>query len=121
MRRLVCLTFAAGLLALLLGCGEDPVEPGVKQPLEVVSTIPEDGATVAGNMTLTVTLNNKMESAEVLVTGGRGTTTVAGKVVTWTPSGDMPPGPHTMTVTGVDVFGQEVVEFKPIDFITTEA
>jgi hypothetical protein len=105
--RIFALLAAASMLIWMVGCGGDDEEEEDLGPEPVVeSTIPAPGATVAGNASVTFTLNKTL--AEASVAGAAGTTTVAGKVVTFVPTGNMPAGPVTLTLTGADSGGQEV-------------
>jgi hypothetical protein len=105
--RIFALLAVASMLIWIAGCGGDDDEEEDLGPVPVVeSTIPAAGATIAGNASVTFTLNKTL--AEVTVAGAAGTATIAGKIVTFTPTGDMPAGPVTLTLTGADSGGQEV-------------
>ncbi|MFC1717341.1 FlgD immunoglobulin-like domain containing protein, partial [Candidatus Poribacteria bacterium] len=86
------------------------------EPPRVVAVSITEGQEIFPNATITVTFGQEMETANINVTGATGTTTVAGRTATWTPTGYMPQGGHTLTVDGTDIDGQGVVGFTPINF-----
>ncbi len=106
----LCLILSIGFFALIYGCDEKP-EPKVDLRLpEVVSTVPSQGAEdVPGNAMITFTLNKPLAKAQV--EGFTGTTSVVGKVVTFTHSIGFADGLVTLTLTGTDRYGQELEEF----------
>lgn len=117
MKKCFYLIFSIGFIALLHGCDEDSepeVDPG---PPKVVSTVPTQGAETAGNAAVTFALNKPL--AEANVAGAAGTTRIAGRVVTFTPSPFLPTGSVTLTLTGVDESGQKLEPFA-LSFIATE-
>ncbi|MBD3180856.1 hypothetical protein GF312_01090 [Candidatus Poribacteria bacterium] len=85
-------------------------------PPLVTSVSIAEGSQVAGNQAITVTFSKAVTSATIIVTGATGTTTVAGKTATWTPTGEIPPGAHTMTVSAEDSAGQALEGAVPINF-----
>jgi hypothetical protein len=104
---ILALLTAVSMLIWIAGCGGDDEEEEDLGPEPVVeSTIPAAGETIAGNATVTFNLNKTL--AEASVAGAAGTVTIAGKVVTFQPSPDMPAGAVTLTLTGADAGGQEV-------------
>jgi hypothetical protein len=90
------------LLCLLLTCcTEDLPEP---EPPEVTYVSVSPGVEVANDQAIVVTFSREMESVSIDVSGTTGDTTLSGTTATWTPSGAMPPGDHTLTITGQDEF-----------------
>jgi hypothetical protein len=117
----------------MLGCDENHT-PEELELLRVFDVSVREGAKIATNQNITVTFNKKMESVEISITCAAGNTVLDsnGRKATWislpySPPGfetlpwalwdGIPPGPHTLTVTGTDVFGQELQGFAPINFI----
>ena len=118
MNRLLCLIFV--LCVLFSGCGEEEEKAG-PEPLKVLSVSIADGSIVAGTIAITVSFNNEVEEVEISITGSQGSVKRNGKFAVWTAIGEMPPGDHDLTVTAVDVFGQELGHFEPISFTAEEA
>ena len=117
--RIFALLTAASMLLWIAGCGGDDDDDDEKgPPPEVVSISVAEGAEVAGNASVTITFSKTMESADITVSGATGTTTVAGKVATWTPTADMPAGAHTLTGTGTDK-EEQTVDIGPVNFTAT--
>jgi hypothetical protein len=115
--RIFALLMAASMLIWLVGCGGDDDEEEDAGPApNVVSVSVAEGAQVAGNQSITVTFSKAVTSATITVTGAAGATTVAGKVATWTPSGDIPPGAHTLTIDAEDSAGQALEGAVPVNF-----
>ena len=105
----LCLILSIGFFALIYGCDEEP-EPKVDLSLpKVMSTVPAAGGTQSGNAAIIFTLNKPL--AEAQVKGAAGAISIAGKVVTFTPSPTLPGGSVTLTLTGTDESGQELEEF----------
>ncbi|MBD3184139.1 hypothetical protein GF312_17780, partial [Candidatus Poribacteria bacterium] len=115
--RIFALLMAASMLIWLVGCGGDDEEEEETGPAPTVTSVSiTEGAQVAGNQSITVTFSKAVASATITVTGATGTTTVAGKTATWTPTGEIPPGAHTMTVSAEDSAGQALEGAVPINF-----
>lgn len=104
--RIFALLMAASMLFWLVGCGGDDDEEEETPDPEVTGTVPAAGAEVPGNAVITFNLNKAVDTATV--TGAAGTTAVAGKAVTFTPTGDMPAGPVTLTLNATDKDGKDV-------------
>jgi hypothetical protein len=104
--RIFALLMAASMLIWVAGCGDDEEEEEKGPAPEVESSVPAAGATIAGNASVTFTLNVKLDEASV--SGAAGTTTIEGKNVIFTPTTDMPAGPVSLTLTGTSADGQEV-------------
>ena len=100
----------------MAGCGGDEEEEDKGDPPTVVDYGIAEGAQVAGNQAITVTFSKAMGSVTITVTGAAGTTVVSGKTATWTPTGAIPAGNHTMTVDGEDTFGQALEGATPVNF-----
>ena len=126
-KRLFCLFLAINLLGFISGCGEDiDQEPpkvlyvilGSRVPTErIVKYIINEGDSIKGNFPITVVFSKKMAGVNIAVSDAEGTTTVAGEKAIWTPRKPMSLGQHTLTVTGADIFGQELEEFTPLNFL----
>jgi hypothetical protein len=117
MRKLLsifALLTAASMLLWIAGCGGDDEEEEVVDPPVFESWSITAGQELAGNATITATFDKSLDSATITVTGATGTTTVAGKAATWVPTGDIPPGAHTATVTGTNAGGDG--EGTPVNF-----
>jgi hypothetical protein len=104
------------------GCSED-TEP-MAQPLKVVSVNPP-GEYIASNAVITVTFSNVMESVEINVLSPplhhcvKSFTTLQGRIATWHtiwPGILVPAEEVTLTVTGIDTYGQKLEEFTAISF-----
>jgi len=117
--RIFALLMAASMLIWIAGCGDDEEEEADTEAPTVASVSVAEGQQVAGNTSITVTFSEKMGSATITVSGAAGATTVAGKVATWTPSGDIPPGAHTLTIDGEDEAGNSVEGAVPINITAT--
>ena len=116
-RKLFWFFFITGFLIFALGCDEnDPDDPKLPLDLEVTDTSIREGDTIVANMAITVNFNNEMVSADISVSGASGNTVLQGKTAIWTPIPEMPAGSHELTVTGTDIFGQELVEIGLITF-----
>ena len=63
-----------------------------------------------------MTFNNKMAAVEINISGVVGSTILQGKIATWTPATEIPTGTHRLTVTGTDIFDQELGTFGPVIF-----
>ncbi len=109
------------LLCLLLTCcTEDIIEP---EPPEVTYVSVSPGVEVANDQTIVVTFSKKMESVSIDVSGATGDTSLIGTTATWTPSGAMPPGDHTLTITGQDEFDLDldfIISFTVMAYIQLE-
>jgi len=116
------------MILLSMGCTEDIPDPLTEEDLldiigpkpanpKVISLNVAAGQEVADNTVITVTFSKKMGSAEVSVSGAAGTMSLDGETATWTPTGVMPPGSHTLNVTGTDTYGQVLEEFTPFNFM----
>lgn len=109
------------LLCLLLTCcTEDIIEP---EPAEVTHVNVSPEIEVANDQTIVVTFSKKMESVSIDVSGATGDTSLSGTTATWTPSGAMPPGDHTLTITGQDEFDLDldfIISFTVMAYIQLE-
>jgi hypothetical protein len=116
--RIFALLTAASMLIWIAGCGEDEEEEEAGPPPGVESVTISEGQQVAGNTAIIVTFTKSVASATITVSGATGAATgVPGKTVTWTPSPDMPPGAHTLTISAEDAGGQGLdPAFTPVNF-----
>jgi hypothetical protein len=116
--RIFALLTAASMLIWVAGCGDDEEEEEAGPAPGVESVTISEGQQVAGNTSIIVTFTKSVASATITVTGAAGAVTgVPGKTVTWTPSGDIPPGAHTLTVSAEDTAGQGLDPgFTPVNF-----
>jgi hypothetical protein len=114
--RIFALLVAASMIVMMVGCGEDEE----LDPMEVKTVSVAEGATIAGNSTITVSFSNALDSADIQVSGAAGTTAVSGKTATWTPTGDIPPGAHTLSGSGTDADGQSA-DIGPVNFTAAAA
>jgi hypothetical protein len=116
--RIFALLTAASMLIWIAGCGEDEEEEEAGPPPGVESVSISEGQQVAGNTSIIVTFTKSVASATITVTGATGAVTgVPGKTATWTPSPDIPPGAHTLTVSAEDAGGQGLdPAFTPVNF-----
>lgn len=102
------------MLSWMAGCGGEEETEEVK-PIEVKSMSVSEGASISGNTAITITFNRKAEGeVDIAVSGATGVVTWAGTIATWTPSADMTPGDHTLSISSskVDVTGTTTVKFK---------
>lgn len=96
--RISALLTVALMVFIMIGCGSDTTETTVTNP-KLVSTTPASGGTIAANGTFTMAFDKPMSS--VTVTGAAGTVTLGdGKNVTWKPTGTLPTGALTLTISG---------------------
>lgn len=131
MRERLYLLSVISLVVLLWGCGSE--ESDVKSLPRVVDVNVKEGMEYPDNMTIAVIFSKEMKSVKIDISGYDLGSTVFGptnKTVTWTPSsheipcGDdtilvaefIPLGIHTLTITGMDIYGNELEEFTPINF-----
>lgn len=114
--RIFALLVAASMIVMMVGCGEDEE----LDPMEVKTVSVAEGATIAGNSTITASFSNALDSADIQVSGASGATAVSGKTATWTPAGDIPPGAHTLSGSGTDADGQSA-DIGPINFTAAAA
>jgi hypothetical protein len=110
---------AALMVLMFIGCGGD--EETIDLPVPTVTAISvAAGAEVAGNTAITVTFSRKVDdgSVTIAVSGATGAVTWdgAGKVATWTPSGDIPAGAHTLTVSGSAADDQAIGGTTSVNF-----
>ena len=115
--RICALLMAASMLLWLAGCGDDDEEEEAVDPPVFQSWSITANQELAGNASITANFDKKLDSATITVTGATGTTTVAAKSATWVPTGDIPPGDHTATVTGTNAGGDGAG--TPINFKAT--
>jgi hypothetical protein len=119
--RIFALLMAASMLIWLVGCGgdddDDDNDNDAGPVPTVVSASITAGASIAGNTTITFTMNKALASANV--TGAAGTTTISGTSVIFTPSPAMS-GSVTLSVTGEDAGGQAIDPPYSITFTATE-
>lgn len=85
-------------------------------PPEVVSVSVVEGQVLPANAVISVTFSINMASIEIAVSGTPGTTIASERTATWIPTGEMSEGPHTLTISGTDKFGRDLVGFTPINF-----
>ena len=118
--RIFALLMAASMLVWLAGCGGDDDDDDEVVPANFVSATSGGaalaGSSVAGNATIVVTLDKTVTAGEVTV-DVPGTTAVSGATLTWTPTGNMPAGSHTLSAVTAD---GESVTITPITFTATE-
>lgn len=131
MGRIFCLLLVT---SSMLGCGEEPIQEEPGPPPKVVDATVKEGASIPSNAIITMTFDEEMGSVDISVSCTAGATELdnSRREATWvfkpySPPGfemlpwalwcDIPPGPHTLMVTGKDMFGQELQEFTPINFI----
>lgn len=103
--RIFALLTAAAMLIWIAGCGGDDEEEEAIPPPDFVSWSVTEGQEVAGNASISATLSAKPDEATITVAGATGTTTIAGKVITWTPTGTIPPGSHAVTISASNAGG----------------
>jgi methionine-rich copper-binding protein CopC len=115
---------AALMVLMFVGCGGDDEEEALPEPTVTAISVTE-GSSVAGNATIQVTFSRKVDdgSVTIAVSGATGAVTwdAAGKTATWTPSGDMPAGAHTLTVSGTAADGQTIGGTTSVNFTATAA
>jgi hypothetical protein len=116
---------AALMVLMFIGCGgDDDDDDALPEPTVTAISVTE-GSSVAGNATISVTFSRKVDdgSVTVAVSGAAGAVTwdAAGKVATFTPSGDMPAGAHTLTVSGSAADGQAIGGTTSVNFTATAA
>lgn len=106
--RIFALLVAASMLLWIAGCGgdDDDDDTGDTTPPALVSSVPAAGGTQAGNAAVTLTFDETIASATV-VSGGTGTATPAGSVVTFTPSPAFAAGAVTLVISVKDAAGNE--------------
>jgi hypothetical protein len=115
--RIFALLMAASMLVWMVGCGgDDDDDDETGPPPNFVSWSITEGQQLAGNASIIATFDKAVASATITVTGATGTTTAAGKTATWAPTGDIPPGAHTATVTAEDSAGQALEGAVPVNF-----
>jgi len=110
------------MVLTFVGCGGD--EEGEKLPVAKVTAISvAAGQSVGGNTPIQVTFSRKASdgSITIAVSGATGNVTwdPSGKIATWTPSPDMPPGARTLTVSGSTADGQDIEAPAPVAFTAT--
>jgi len=114
---ILALLTAASMVLWFAGCGGDDDDDVVNPPTSATWSISE-GQELAGNAVIMVTFDVAVDEATITVTGAAGTTTVDKKVATWTPTGAIPAGAHTATVTasnaGGSLEGATAVNFTAI-------
>jgi len=107
--RIFALLMAASMLLWIAGCGDDDDDDDDADdttPPALVSSVPAAGGTQAGNAAVTMTFDENIASAAV-VSGGTGTATPAGTVVTFTPSPAFAAGAVTLVISVKDAAGNE--------------
>jgi hypothetical protein len=116
--RIFALLTAASMLIWIAGCGEEEAEEEAGPPPSVDTVTLSEGQQIAGNASITVSFSKAVESADITVSGATGTVTgLPGKTAIWTPSPDIPPGAHTLTITAEDSAGQGLdPAFTPVNF-----
>jgi hypothetical protein len=122
MRKLLsifALLTAASMLIWLAGCGDDDDDDEVGPPPQFESWSIAEGAELAGNATITANFDKPIATATITVTGATGSTEVVGKSATFTPSPDMPAGPHTASVSAEDSDGQAAEGTTSVNFTAT--
>jgi hypothetical protein len=122
MRKLLsifALLTAASMLIWIAGCGGDDEEEELGDPPVFESWSITEGASIAGNATIVANFDKPIATATITVTGATGTTAVVGKTATFTPTGDMPAGAHTASVTAEDADGQAAEGTASVNFTAT--
>jgi|GEM_PF-1955771 len=116
--RIFALLTAASMLIWIAGCGEDEEEEEAGPAPKVDAVNISEGQQIAGNASIVVTFSKSVASATITVSGATGAVTgIPGKQATWTPSPDIPPGAHTLSITAEDSAGQGLdPAFTPINF-----
>jgi hypothetical protein len=106
------------MLIWMAACGQDD---GDRDPeiLKLIGLSISEGHQIPGNAAISATFNKALAWAEMTVTGAPGTTTVAFKIATWVPKGEMSPGPHALTVKAQSTDGQMLEALDPINFVAT--
>jgi hypothetical protein len=107
--RIFALLVAASMLLWIAGCGDDDDDDddsGDTVAPTLTAQIPAAGGTQAGNANVVLTYDENIASATI-ASGGTGTATPAGTVVTIAPSPAFPPGAVTLVVTVADAAGNE--------------
>jgi hypothetical protein len=114
---------AALMVLMFIGCGGDDDDDDALPEPTVTNISVTEGAEVAGNATITVTFSRKVDDGNVSisVSGAAGAVTwdAAGKVATWTPSGNIPAGAHTLTVSGSAADDQAIGGTTSVNFTAT--
>jgi hypothetical protein len=113
--RIFALLTAASMLLWIAGCGDDDGEEEAVDPPVFESWSVAEGSELAGNASISANVDKKPDEATITVTGATGTTTIAGKVITWVPTGDIPPGAHTATLSASNA-GGDVEGAVPLNF-----
>ncbi|MDQ1328332.1 MAG: hypothetical protein QG641_1617 [Candidatus Poribacteria bacterium] len=121
------------LVAFIWGCGGDGDDPDVKLLPSVVDVNVKEGMVYPDNMYFVVNFNKEMKSVKIDISGYEFAKTVFGptnKKATWqwlphdilcggktiAVKDPISPGMHTLTVTGKDIYGNELEGFTPINF-----
>jgi len=110
------------MVIMFVGCGGDEEEEVLPEPTVNAVSVAE-GSSVAGNTAIVVTFSRKVDdgSVTISVTGAAGTIAwdPAGKVATWTPTGNIPAGAHTLSVGGTAADGQSIGGTTSVNFTAT--
>lgn len=107
--RIFALLVAASMLLWIAGCGgddDDDDDTGDTVAPTLTAQIPAPGGTQAGNANVVLTYDETIATASI-VSGGTGTATPAGTVVTITPSPAFAAGAVTLVVKVADAAGNE--------------
>jgi hypothetical protein len=115
--RIFALLTAASMLIWMFGCGgdDDDDDDNDLEPAQFASSSVTAGASVAANTSVIITLNRTVTEGEISIPGATGTTTAAGKTLTFT--GTLPTG--SATIASVTADGEAVEGFAPITFTVT--
>jgi len=107
------------MVIMFVGCGGDDEEETLPEPT-VTSISVAAGSEVAGNTAITIAFSRKVDdgSVDIQVSGATGTVSwdAAGKTATWTPTGDIPAGAHTLTVSGSAADDQAIGGTTSVNF-----
>ncbi|HGJ65841.1 TPA: hypothetical protein ENS27_10690 [bacterium] len=115
--------FTITLLSFAIGCTRDipnritdadfPIPPTPK----IVSSTLKSNMEISSDYIISMTFNNSMKSVNIAVSGVNGKTILGlnNTSATFEPSSKMSDGSHTLLVTGIDQYGQELSE-GPITF-----
>jgi hypothetical protein len=112
------LTFLIVFFISFTGCGEKDEEVKDVEAPTVTNIDVADGQEITESRSITVNLSEEMVWVNIVISGATGKTMLdsIGKIAVWIPSGNIPSGDHKITITGQDKAGNDVENYKPINF-----